>query len=132
MANGAIQPAAAVGERARALGAIYLLDACQAAGQLPLDVEELGCDFLAFTGRKFMRGPRGTGILYARESVMDRLGPPPFVDGRSAEWTAPFTYELAPGARRFEFGEQNFAGKAGLGVAVEYAMSVGLDSIAAT
>ncbi len=131
MANGAIQPAAAVGERARALGAIYLLDACQAAGQLPLDVEELGCDFLAFTGRKFMRGPRGTGILYARESVMDQLGPPPFVDGRSADWTGPFTYELAPGARRFEFGEQNFAGKAGLGVAVEYAMSVGLDSVAA-
>ncbi|MCP3973995.1 MAG: aminotransferase class V-fold PLP-dependent enzyme [bacterium] len=131
MANGSIHPAAAVGERARSVGATYLLDACQAAGQLPLDVEELGCDFLAFTGRKFMRGPRGTGILYARESIHDRLHPSPFVDGRSAEWTSPMTYELQPDARRFEFGEQNFAGKIGLAVAIDYALSIGLEPIAA-
>ena len=129
MANGAVQPAAEVGALARSVGAIFLLDSCQAAGQLPLDVEELGCDFLAFTGRKFMRGPRGTGILYARESVMPRLGVTPFVDGRSAEWTGDFTYEYQPGAQRFEFGEQNFAGKAGLAVAIDYALELGIDAI---
>ena len=129
MSNGAIQPAAAVGQRAKAVGAIYLLDACQAAGQLPLDVDDLGCDFLTFTGRKFIRGPRGTGVLYARESVLDRLGQSPFLDGRSADWTTADTYEYQSGAHRFEFGEQNFAGKAGLGVAIEYALSIGLGTI---
>jgi len=130
MSNGAIHPAAAVGARARAVGATFLLDSCQAAGQLPLDVEEIGCDFLVFTGRKFIRGPRGTGVLYARHSVIDRLGPSPFIDGRSAEWTGPDSYVFQPGARRFEFGEQNFAGKAGLGVALDYALGLGLEPIA--
>jgi len=129
MSNGAIHPAEAVGALAGANGSIFLLDACQAAGQLPLDVERLRCDFLAFTGRKFVRGPRATGILYARDSVISRLGQTPFVDGRSAEWKGDMTYEYQPGALRFEFGEQNFAGKAGLGVAIDYALELGLDDI---
>ena len=129
MANGAIQPAAQVGAMARSAGAIFLLDSCQAAGQLPLDVDELGCDFLTFTGRKFVRGPRGTGILYSRESVIERLGETPFVDGRSAEWLDGMAYEYQPGARRFEFGEQNFAGKAGLAVAIDYALDIGIGTI---
>ncbi|MCP3857588.1 MAG: aminotransferase class V-fold PLP-dependent enzyme, partial [Actinomycetia bacterium] len=130
MSNGCVHPAAAVGERARAAGAFFLLDSCQAAGQLPLDVHQLGCDFLVYTGRKFMRGPRGTGILYARSSVLDRLGPSPFVDGRSAHWSSPDTYEFLPQAQRFEFGEQNYAGKVGLGVATQYALDIGIDAIA--
>ena len=130
MSNGAVQPAAEVGERARSIGAIYLLDACQAAGQMPLDVGELDCDFLLFTGRKFMRGPRATGILYARDSVIDRLGQTSFLDGRSTDWISANEYQYRDRARRFEFGEQNYAGKAGLGVAIDYALEVGLEAIA--
>jgi selenocysteine lyase/cysteine desulfurase len=131
MSNGCVHPAAEVGERARRVGALFLLDSCQAAGQMPLDVQDLGCDFLVYTGRKFMRGPRGTGILYARDSAVDQLGSSPFVDGRSAEWTTADSFRFEPGARRFEFGEQNFAGKVGLGVATNYALDIGLDAIAA-
>ena len=132
LGNGAVQPAAEAVARLRAAGsdAIFLLDACQAAGQLPLDVDELGCDFLVYTGRKFMRGPRGTGVLYARADVLDRLGPPVFVDGRSAIWQPDGGYEVLPGAQRFEFGEFGYGAKVGLGVATRYMLDVGIDAIA--
>ena len=130
MSNGAIQPAAAVGRLAKSAGAMYLLDACQSAGQLPLNVAELECDFLVYTGRKFMRGPRGTGILYARPSVLEQLGPLGFVDGKSASWTSPDGFEYQAGATRFEFGEQNYAGKVGLAVATRYMLHLGITEIA--
>ncbi len=130
MSNGAIQPAAEVGKVVSDHPAIYLLDSCQAAGQVPLDVGELGCDFLVYTGRKWMRGPRGTGVLYARSSVLDKLGSQPFIDGRSAEWLDAGGYRLEPGARRFEYGEQHFSGKVGLGIATRYMLDVGIEAIA--
>lgn len=132
MTNGAVHPAEEVGRIIAASGsdAIYLLDACQAAGQLPLDVDELGCDFLTYTGRKFVRGPRGTGVLYARSGVLDRLGPSPFVDGRSVAWTSPDTYEFPPTATRFEFGEYGYGARVALGVATRYLLDVGIDAIA--
>ena len=130
MSNGAVQPAAEVGRRCRRAGVPFLLDACQAAGQVLLDVDELGCDFLVYTGRKFMRGPRGTGALYARRSTVDRLGPSPFVDGRSAVWTGADTWRHTPGAARFELGERPFAAQVGLAVATRYALEIGLDAIA--
>ena len=77
-----------------------------------------------------MRGPRGTGVLFASSSAMDRLGPSPFVDGRSAAWATPTTYELAPDAKRFEFGEFGYGAKVGLGVATSYMLSVGIEAIA--
>ncbi len=131
MSNGAVQPAAAVGELVENTNAIFLLDACQAAGQLPLSVDEIKCDFLAYTGRKFMRGPRGTGILYARESVIDKLGPTPFVDGRSALWSDQTSYRYHDHARRFEMGEFSYGAKVGLGVATNYMLDIGIDAIAA-
>jgi selenocysteine lyase/cysteine desulfurase len=131
MANGAVQPAAAVGRLCRDAGVPYLLDACQAAGQLPLDVDAIGCDFLCYTGRKWMRGPRGTGVLYARRSTVDALGPSPFVDGRSAEWLDRWDWQHTPGAQRFELGERSYAGQIGLAVATRYALDVGIESIAA-
>lgn len=129
MSNGLINPAAAVGEIVKSSRALYLLDACQAAGQMPLDVEELQCDFLTATGRKWLRGPRGTGLLYVRNTILPDLADPIFVDGRSATWNATNTYELASGSTRFEFGEANHAGKVGLGVAITYALDLGLDAI---
>lgn len=132
LGNGAVQPAAEAAARLRAAGsdAIFLLDACQAAGQLPLDVDELGCDFLVYTGRKFMRGPRGTGALYARAGVLDRLGPPLFVDGRSAVWQPGGGYQVLPGAQRFEFGEFGYGAKIGLAVATRYMLGIGIEAIA--
>lgn len=132
MTNGGLHPAAAVGQALKASGseAIYLLDACQAAGQLPLDVGTLGCDFLVYTGRKFMRGPRGTGILYASSSVLDKLGPLSYVDGRSALWTDAESFEYLPGAQRFEMGEFGFGAKVGLGVATNYMLDIGIGVIA--
>lgn len=128
--GGLVNPAAEVGHLAKEAGAYYLLDACQAGGQIPLDVSDLRCDFLCLTGRKFLRGPRGTGLLYVNAGAMEDLEHPTFIDGRGADWTSPWEYRLQPGAQRYELFEHGCAGKIGLGVAIGYALDLGLDSIA--
>jgi hypothetical protein len=95
---------------------------------MPLDVQVLGCDALAATGRKFLRGPRATGFLYVRRERISQMDPLP-VDIHSATWTGPETYVLRPDARRFETWEQPIAGNLGLGAAVDYALGWGLDAI---
>lgn len=125
--GGLVNPAAEVGRVTRAAGVLYLLDACQSLGQVPVNVADIGCDFLSGTGRKFLRGPRGTGVLYVGAHALDRLDPP-FIDGHSARIAGDgFAWE--PGARRFEAFEQNFAGKAALGRAVDYLLELTVDAV---
>lgn len=126
--SGVIHPAAEVGRLAREHDILYLLDACQSAGQLTLDVEKLGCDMLTGTGRKYLRGPRGTGFLYARASRMHSLQPA-WVDMHAAQLTSAHTYRIREDARRFENWECFVAGKIGLGVAIDYANQIGMDGI---
>lgn len=127
--GGLVNPAAEVGAIAKEHGITYLVDACQAVGQMPVDVEELQCDFLSATGRKFLRGPRGTGFLYVCESFLDAGIEPAIIDHYGADWVADDRYQLRDDARRFETWENSYALRAGLGAAVDYALDVGLEAI---
>ena len=126
--GGLVNPAAAIGRVANAHGVTYLLDACQSAGQMPLDVAAIGCDALTATGRKFLRGPRGTGFLWVRRSLLETIHPIT-IDHDAATWTSPTTYELAPDASRFETWERSWAGFLGLGAAIDDALAWGLDAV---
>ena len=126
--GGLVNPAKKVGKIAKAHNIPYILDTCQSVGQIPIDVEELGCDILCITGRKYLRGPRATGLLYVRESLLNTLEPP-VLDQHASELISLTEYKIQPTAKRFENWEQYCAGKYALGVAIEYALSWGMESV---
>jgi cysteine desulfurase/selenocysteine lyase len=125
---GNVLPAAAIGEVARKNNIVYLLDACQSAGQMPLDVQAIGCDLLAVTGRKYLRGPRGSGFLYVRRQMIDKLNLL-FFDGRTVSSMDQQHFVVRDDARRFEWYEKNPAVTLGLQKAVEYALTIGVERI---
>eukprot|EP00210_Caulerpa_lentillifera_P000913 g883.t1 len=127
--SGSVYDVHAVGKLAKQYGVPFLLDACQSAGQMEIDVKSIQCDFLSGTSRKFLRGPRGVGFLYINREQFECFEPTA-MDVRGAIWNSPMKYTPLENARRCEQYEINFGAKVGFGVAVEYCMELGVDWIA--
>ena len=128
--GGLVNPAEEVGRVAKEAEIPYVLDACQSVGQMPIDVDRIGCDMLVATSRKYLRGPRGMGFLYVRRTMLEQLEPP-FLDIHAIQWEKWISrtqYEVAPTARRFENWETNYAAKIAMGVAIDYALQWGLET----
>ena len=125
--SGLMQPVEALGEIAESAGVPYLIDACQAVGEISVDVARLRCDFLSATGRKFLRGPRGIGFLYVSDRALRRGDHPLYIDMRGADWKTPDTFQLAEDASRFENWEFAYSLVLGLGEAARYAGSIGVE-----
>ncbi|MFD5099492.1 aminotransferase class V-fold PLP-dependent enzyme [Streptomyces albidochromogenes] len=128
--SGLVTPVAEIGRHCRELDLLYVVDACQSVGQYPLDVEEIGCDLLTATCRKFLRGPRGSGFLYVSDRVLRAGYEPLFIDMHGARWTAPDSYRPVETAARFEEWEFPYATVLGSAAATRYARDVGLEAIA--
>ncbi len=126
--SGLVQPAEAVGRICREADVPYLIDGCQAVGQMPVDVARLNCDYFTAATRKFVRGPRGLGFLYVSDRMLQSGAHPLLVDMHGATWTEADAFELTPDARRFETWEFAYALVLGLGAAARYALEVGLDT----
>jgi selenocysteine lyase/cysteine desulfurase len=124
--SGLVQDAHAVGAVCRDSGVSYIVDACQAVGQLDIDVTALNCDFLSATARKFLRGPRGIGFLYVSDGALRKNLKPLYLDMRGARWVAAGSYELVDDATRFENWEFAYTLVLGLGAAAQYATRVGV------
>jgi selenocysteine lyase/cysteine desulfurase len=127
--SGLVQDVESIGTMCRARDILYLVDGCQSVGQMPVDVEAMGCDFFAATSRKYLRGPRGAGFLYVSDRVLDRGLEPLFPDMRGADWIDEDLYQPAPDARRFETWEFAWGLVLGTGAAARYAADVGLEPI---
>lgn len=125
--GGLINPAQAIGDVARRHTIPYFIDAGQAVGQLPVDVQALQCDVLKSAGRKHLRGPRGTALLYIRPEFLPHLNPAQR-DVFSAPWTAE-GFDLRNDARRFETSEVSFALLAGLGNALHEINQLGSERV---
>jgi selenocysteine lyase/cysteine desulfurase len=124
--SGLVQPIAEIGRACREREILYLVDACQSLGQLPIDVSAIGCDFLSATGRKFLRGPRGTGFLYVSDRALKAGYEPLFIDMRGARWTGPDAYIHRQSAKRFEDWESAWCLVLGCAEAARYATAVSL------
>jgi len=127
--SGLVQPVTEIGKICRSLDIPFLLDACQSAGQLPLNVEETGCDFLSATMRKFLRGPRGAGFLYVSDRILKKNWYPLFIDMKGADWTEENEFKMQPGASRFEDWELPYALQMGSAAAIDYALKTGIEII---
>lgn len=128
--SGLVQPVADIGRHCRELDLLYLVDACQSVGQFEIDVDEIGCDLLTATCRKFLRGPRGSGFLYVSDRVLRDGYEPLFIDMYGARWVETDRYRPVDSAARFEEWEFPYSTVLGCAAAARYALQVGLKAIA--
>jgi cysteine desulfurase/selenocysteine lyase len=126
--GGIVAPVAEIGKIAKKKGVLYMVDACQSIGQFPFDVEAVGCDFCMATSRKYLRGPRGLGFLYVRESVLDNLSPV-FLEMLYADWKSETDYQLNRSTKMFETWEKSYGLMAGFTAAIRYANDLGMANI---
>ena len=127
--SGLIQNVEGVGELCKKYDVLYLVDACQSVGQIPVNVQKIHCDFLTATGRKFLRGPRGTGFLYVSDKILQSEMAPLFVDSMGSVWVDENRYELAADAIRFENFEYPVANIVGFNSALKYALQIGIQNM---
>ncbi len=127
--SGLVQDVEAIGALCTERDIWYMVDACQSAGQMPLDVAKIGCDFLSVTMRKWLRGPRGAGFLYVSDLALGAEYETIFPDLAGGVWNTADNYRLVPTAKRYEQWEKNYALVLGSKVAIEYALRLGLENI---
>ncbi|MBK9734284.1 MAG: aminotransferase class V-fold PLP-dependent enzyme [Saprospiraceae bacterium] len=127
--SGKIQPVEKIGELCATYDIWYIVDACQSVGQIIVDVKKIKCDFLSATGRKFLRGPRGTGLLYISDKALNAGLEPLMIDMRGAKWNSEQSYSPIDTARRFELWEVSYSNLMGLTEAIKYANQIGLGNI---
>ena len=127
--SGLIQPVEQVGKFCSEFGVLYLVDACQSVGQLNIDVQKIGCDFLSVTCRKFLRGPRGAGLLYVSDRILEENYEPLFIDMQGAKWQDKDLYITQESAQRFEDWEFPYALLLGSNEAIKYALNIGINNI---
>jgi selenocysteine lyase/cysteine desulfurase len=127
--SGLVQDVRAIGNVCHEEGVIYLVDACQSVGQMPINVQDLKCDFLSASSRKFLRGPRGAGFLYVSDRVLEMGLQPLFIDMRGADWVSEDSYRAVGDAKRFENWEFAWSLVLGTGAAARYATAIGLELI---
>lgn len=125
---GTIQPVKEIGKIVKQAGALFMVDAAQSGGRIKIDVQDIGCDFLAICGRKSIMGPQGTGALYAKEELLERLTPLVF-GSRAGHVMTDLSYTLNAAPKRFESGVLNTSGVIGLGAATDYIESIGYNNI---
>ncbi|UUC43913.1 aminotransferase class V-fold PLP-dependent enzyme [Flavobacterium cerinum] len=127
--SGLVQDVEKVSEICTRENIIFLLDACQSVGQLPVSVAKIKCDFMSVTGRKFLRGPRGTGFLYISDAMLEQGSHPLFIDGAGAIWRSENSFELIEKAKRFQYWELPYALVLGLKEAILYQKNIGIENI---
>jgi cysteine desulfurase/selenocysteine lyase len=127
-ALGTILPVEEIGDRAHETGALFCVDAAQAVGHMPVDVRQVSCDFLAFSGHKGCMGPTGVGVLYIKKEVADIVDPL-FLGGGMIKDVVPTGYTVADPPEKYEAGTPNIGGVIGLGAALDYVTAIGVDCI---
>lgn len=127
--TGMIQPVEMIGDICEKEDVLYAVDVCQSAGQIPLDVKKIKCDFLSFTLRKFMRGPRGAAVLFVSDKILSRNLEPLMIDMRGADWITATSYQPIQNATRFEYVEQSYAIVIGAKVAIRYYLHLGQENV---
>ena len=126
---GLAQDIESIGRACREFNTIYMVDACQSIGQMPVDVVDIQCDFLSASARKFLRGPRGSGFLYVSDRILQLGLEPLYIDMHGANWTGKESYKAVDSARRFENWEFAWSLVFGTAAAADYATSIGMNEI---